>query len=463
MLSAIQCATYQSSLQYYGAYNNIPQQPLYIPQHSITTSASPGIASPAITLQTFYDELSPYGEWILTPEYGYVWRPFDIDIDWRPYLHNGRWVCTTFGWTWISDYVWGWAPFHYGRWYLDPVFGWIWQPGTVWAPAWVEWRFWNGHYCWAPLPPGVTIGRGFRGSRYHWSAWSVVPCRFLTAPYLQRYCLPYSHVNTILQHTTIIANTTVLNNTPYFTGPALSDVERYSGKVTPMALKVLNTASKSSINEHDNSVSLYRPDVHDTEGKSSSAAFRPANAVPAHQARSGKASVLLTTTPEEAEHTIAPKSRPLEPTLTRDPASPTLTPPAEKLRPSVIHEESGNGKKPIPLPTPAEERPPQSPQPLPYAPEQSSPNRTTKPVEQAQPREVLPTPTPYTKPHSSSIPQQTTPTEQRTQAPMQKRTLESQEQQPYRKPAETPQQRDGEAKKMPSEPAEQPILKKKHD
>ncbi|MFV0606337.1 MAG: hypothetical protein ACK5NK_10905, partial [Niabella sp.] len=28
-----------------------------------------------ISFQTFYDELSPYGEWVDYPDYGYSWRP----------------------------------------------------------------------------------------------------------------------------------------------------------------------------------------------------------------------------------------------------------------------------------------------------------------------------------------------------------------------------------------------------
>ncbi|MGI6343217.1 MAG: hypothetical protein ACOXZ9_09630 [Bacteroidales bacterium] len=28
-----------------------------------------------ITFQTFYNDLSPYGDWIYTHDYGYVWRP----------------------------------------------------------------------------------------------------------------------------------------------------------------------------------------------------------------------------------------------------------------------------------------------------------------------------------------------------------------------------------------------------
>ena len=62
-----------------------------------------------VSLQTFYDELSPYGTWINDPEYGYVWRP-DVDQEeFRPYYSNGRWAMTEYGNTWVSNYDWGWT------------------------------------------------------------------------------------------------------------------------------------------------------------------------------------------------------------------------------------------------------------------------------------------------------------------------------------------------------------------
>src|ERR1700761_1436748 len=44
------------------------------------------------TDQVFYDELSPYGNWIDYPDYGYVWAPADVGPDFRPYATNGYWV-----------------------------------------------------------------------------------------------------------------------------------------------------------------------------------------------------------------------------------------------------------------------------------------------------------------------------------------------------------------------------------
>src|SRR5262245_14450566 len=53
---------------------------------------------------TFYRKLEPYGDWLETDDYGYVFQPRQAaqSRDWRPYI-NGRWVYTDAGWTWISD------------------------------------------------------------------------------------------------------------------------------------------------------------------------------------------------------------------------------------------------------------------------------------------------------------------------------------------------------------------------
>src|SRR5580658_7969653 len=73
--------------------------------------------APEVNYQTFYDDLSPYGQWIDYPQYGYVWMP-DAGLDFKPYGSNGQWVYTDDGWAWSSGYSWGWATFHYGRWFF---------------------------------------------------------------------------------------------------------------------------------------------------------------------------------------------------------------------------------------------------------------------------------------------------------------------------------------------------------
>ncbi len=112
-------------------------------------------AGPAIDIGFFYDRLAPYGDWRQHAQWGWVWSPRGVPINWRPYTY-GHWVYTDdYGWLWESDEDWGWACFHYGRWDWDDEFGWFWVPGSYWGPAWVAWRTGPGVIGWCPLPPPV--------------------------------------------------------------------------------------------------------------------------------------------------------------------------------------------------------------------------------------------------------------------------------------------------------------------
>lgn len=127
------------------------------------SEAPPPTPSPESRL-TFYEVLSPYGEWFDVAPYGPVWRPYHdvVGPDFVPYDTGGRWVYSDSGWIFDTDWNWGWVPFHYGRWLnLGAVEGWVWVPGTVWGPAWVDWRVGGGYVSWAPLPPAnvaVAVG-----------------------------------------------------------------------------------------------------------------------------------------------------------------------------------------------------------------------------------------------------------------------------------------------------------------
>src|SRR5262245_88664 len=137
-------------------------------------------------------DLDLHGEWLDTPDYGWVWCPRAAHAGWAPYRHGyWRW-CQAYGWTWISHEPWGWLPYHYGRWtYHDKR--WCWVPSVKfhtgqpwsWSPHLVAFFGWGdrkdhrgyerdrkGHRWlgWSPLAPGEAhLGHkgqfnNFRGS-----------------------------------------------------------------------------------------------------------------------------------------------------------------------------------------------------------------------------------------------------------------------------------------------------------
>jgi hypothetical protein len=118
-------------------------------------------------LEDFDYELASYGEWTYEPTYGYVWVPWGMDPDWRPYW-NGRWIwLSSCGWTWLPYEPWGWAVFHFGRWHWNLSLGWYWIPTNAWGPAWVHWYWGYDYVGWAPVSywgyPGVVVDNNYYG------------------------------------------------------------------------------------------------------------------------------------------------------------------------------------------------------------------------------------------------------------------------------------------------------------
>jgi len=222
-----------------------------------------------ITYQQFYDDLSPYGQWIDYQNYGYVWMPAEQDF--RPYYNNGQWVYTDYGWTWASNYNWGWAPFHYGRWLHDNAYGWMWVPGYEWAPAWVAWRSGGDYYGWAPLGPGMNINSNY-GSGIPYNDWAFVPNRYITSPRINNYYVNNRQNATIINNTTIINNNTrVVNNRNIYTsGPSESDFERNTHeKIRRVRIVQRNTPGDTKVGS--STISIYRPVVKEkpTQGEPS--------------------------------------------------------------------------------------------------------------------------------------------------------------------------------------------------
>ncbi|MGN8059663.1 DUF6600 domain-containing protein [Pedobacter sp. 22163] len=216
-----------------------------------------GYSTGNVSLQTFYDELSPYGTWIQDPQYGYVWRP-DVDqSEFRPYYTNGRWAMTEYGNTWVSNYDWGWAPFHYGRWVINSYRQWIWLPDTNWGPAWVDWRSGDGYYGWAPMAPSISINLSF-GRRYSVPefCWNFIPQRNIYINTFPRY--DYGRNNVYIRNTTIINNTYVYNRRTYYGGPRVEDIRRATNRdVTVYRYAQSSRPGASRVGGRE--VSIYRP------------------------------------------------------------------------------------------------------------------------------------------------------------------------------------------------------------
>ena len=154
----------------------------------------------------FFNTLAPYGSWVVVPGFGNCWRPTVVvnNPRWRPYCDRGRWVHTSSGWFWLSDYSWGATTFHYGRWFNDTRWGWCWWPDRVSAPSWVSWRFTSGFCGWAPMPPtsgfhtslGLTfqnnsVGSGF-GFGLGFNTFTFVSWGTFCSPRPWQHCLPPS-------------------------------------------------------------------------------------------------------------------------------------------------------------------------------------------------------------------------------------------------------------------------------
>ncbi len=93
------------------------------PAETTLTEAERGAGIPGAAAT----ELRGYGEWVWTPEYGYVWRP-NVADDWAPYYY-GRWAWVyPYGWNWVGYEPWGWWPYHYGWWVSVGTWGWVWAP-----------------------------------------------------------------------------------------------------------------------------------------------------------------------------------------------------------------------------------------------------------------------------------------------------------------------------------------------
>jgi hypothetical protein len=239
-----------------------------LPQRAETAPAPLLQVGASLDISFFYDELSPYGEWVEDPQYGYVWSPNGVDPDWRPYT-LGHWVYSDDeGWVWVSDEPWGWGPFHYGRWFVSSG-RWVWVPGSDWAPAWVSWRTGGGYIGWAALPPQAVFAAGV-GLRI-----GGVEIDALIQP--TSYCfveeahladtrvviVPPARNVTIVNVTKNVTTYNVVGNQVVNRAVSVATVEKASGHAVPRA-KVVAAAASSGPHKTEvkgNEVQVYRPAI----------------------------------------------------------------------------------------------------------------------------------------------------------------------------------------------------------
>ena len=202
----------------------------------------------------FYNDLSPYGSWVVLPSYGWCWQPSVVVLNqgWRPYCDAGRWVYANVGWYWQSDYSWGWAPFHYGRWMQHPSCGWVWFPDTAWSPAWVTWRVGGDNCGWAPMPwrsnwdqrhgyqyNGVSVGAGFDFGLKP-DCFTFVGLGDFCSSNLRKHCLAPTQVTQAFGSSAVVNNFNMQNSQTIVNGGVSADrIERATGiQLRPVAVTV---------------------------------------------------------------------------------------------------------------------------------------------------------------------------------------------------------------------------------
>lgn len=119
------------------------------------------------SLNVYGNDFDAYGRWVSTADYGYVWTPIGVAVDWAPY-RIGRWCWIGSEYVWISYEPWGWTPYHYGRWAFLASVGWCWVPppatAVYWGPGFVAWINTPTYVSWVPLAPReIYYGHGYYG------------------------------------------------------------------------------------------------------------------------------------------------------------------------------------------------------------------------------------------------------------------------------------------------------------
>jgi hypothetical protein len=201
----------------------------------------------SVSLSVFFDELSPYGQWVTIGSYGEVWCPRDMPAGWQPYL-NGKWCFTHYGWTWVSFDPWGGDPYHYGTWVFTDDWGWVWVPGTIWAPAWVTWCDDGTYIGWAPVPPTLSVSvAGSAGASVFLPPrnYVFVPVRSFVGVDARAVRVDPVRNVTLVSHARRFTSFGVSGGIVRTGGPGISRIRKITG--IPVATATLSQASDSFV------------------------------------------------------------------------------------------------------------------------------------------------------------------------------------------------------------------------
>ena len=146
-------------------------------------------------------DLDAAGSWSNDADYGDVWYPSSVAVDYVPY-RDGHWSwIDPWGWTWVDNATWGFAPFHYGRW-VQVRNRWGWCPGprhvrAVYAPAMVAFVGGvaigvGGPVGWFPLGPRDVYVPWYHASRGYFDAINVRNTRVVNNVYITNVYNDYS-------------------------------------------------------------------------------------------------------------------------------------------------------------------------------------------------------------------------------------------------------------------------------
>ncbi len=197
-----------------------------------THSQSAQYVSPDVVGSADLDE---YGAWSQVPNYGPVWRPSHVDVDWAPY-HDGHWIWVEpWGWTWVDDAPWGFAPSHYGRWVYTGGY-WGWTPGPlvvtarpVYAPALVA--FVGGSNWGVGVSFGGGAGVGWFPLGYN-------------EPYIPPYRTSRNYFTQVNVTNIHVTNVTVINN--YYNNRTVVNNIHYVNRDQPRAFVAVSASAMSS-------------------------------------------------------------------------------------------------------------------------------------------------------------------------------------------------------------------------